>query len=51
MDSFAQDRLPPEEEWPVLTPLPYARKDAKALGALDPKIVGGPEDVTAGGGA
>ncbi|WP_210529813.1 polyphosphate kinase 2 [Rubellimicrobium arenae] len=35
----------------VLTPIGYARKDAKAVGALDPKIVGGPEVVTTGGGA
>jgi polyphosphate kinase len=34
----------------VLTPLGYTRKDAKAVGALDPKIVGGPEVVTTGGG-
>jgi polyphosphate kinase 2 (PPK2 family) len=33
----------------VLTRLDYARKDAKAIGALDPKIVGGPEVVTVGG--
>ena len=34
----------------VLTPLDYARKDPKAVGALDPKVVGGPEVVTTGGG-
>ena len=33
----------------VLTPVDYARKDARAVGALDPKIVGGPEVVTVGG--
>ncbi|MBP1804339.1 polyphosphate kinase 2 [Rubellimicrobium aerolatum] len=35
----------------VLTPIDYAHKDARAIGALDPKIVGGPEVVTVGGGA
>jgi hypothetical protein len=30
----------------VLLPLPYDRKDAKALGQLDARIVGGPEVVT-----
>ena len=34
----------------VLTPISYARKDAKAIGALDPRIVGGPEVVTTSGG-
>jgi polyphosphate kinase 2 len=32
----------------VLGAVGYARKDAKALGSLDPRIVGGPELVTAG---
>jgi polyphosphate kinase len=34
----------------VLTPVDYARKDPRAIGALDPKIVGGPEVVTTVGG-
>lgn len=34
----------------VLRPIPYARKDPQAVGALDCRIVGGPEIVTAGGG-
>ena len=34
----------------VLAPIDYERKDADALGAVDPKVVGGPEVVTAGGG-
>ena len=34
----------------VLTPIDYARKDPRAIGALDPKIVGGPEVVTTVGG-
>ena len=34
----------------VLTPIAYARKEARAVGALDPKIVGGPEVVTTTGG-
>jgi len=33
----------------VLTPLNYDRKDARAIGALDPRIVGGPEVVTVAG--
>ena len=32
----------------VLQPIDYARKDAKAIGLLDPRIVGGPEIVSAG---
>jgi polyphosphate kinase 2 (PPK2 family) len=35
----------------VLTPIDYARKDPKAVGTLDPRIVGGPEIVTVHGGA
>ncbi len=35
----------------VLTPIDYARKDARAIGPLDPKIVGGPEVVTVSGGS
>lgn len=31
----------------LLLPLAYARKDAQAIGTLDPKIVGGPAIVTA----
>lgn len=31
----------------VLLPLPYDRKDKKAVGQIDPKIAGGPEVVTA----
>jgi polyphosphate kinase 2 len=33
----------------LLQPLPYDRKDPAALGALDPRIVGGPEIVTGSG--
>ncbi|TNC71986.1 polyphosphate kinase 2 [Rubellimicrobium roseum] len=34
----------------VLAPISYARKDPTAVGVLDPRIVGGPEVVTSGGG-
>ncbi len=33
----------------VLTTIDYGRKDARAIGALDPRIVGGPEIVTMSG--
>jgi hypothetical protein len=33
----------------LLHPLPYDRKDARAIGALDPKIIGGPDIVTQAG--
>jgi polyphosphate kinase 2 len=35
----------------VLTPVEYARKEPRSIGSLDPRIVGGPEIVTIGGGA
>jgi polyphosphate kinase 2 len=35
----------------VLAPINYARKDARAVGPLDPRIVGGPEMVPVGGDA
>jgi polyphosphate kinase len=35
----------------VLSPTDYARKDAKAIGPIDPKIVGGPKIVTRAEGA
>ena len=34
----------------VLAPAAYARKDAAAVGEVDPQVVGGPEVVTAGSG-
>jgi 2-aminobenzoate-CoA ligase len=38
MDHFARDRLPPPEEWPVLTPLPYPERLNCATALLDAKL-------------
>ena len=38
MDSFARDRLPPREEWPVLTPLPYPERLNCATALLDANL-------------
>ncbi len=35
MDSFCRDNLPPPEEWPVLTPLPYPARLNCAVELLD----------------
>lgn len=49
MDSFCRDNLPPPEEWPVLTPLPYPARLNCAVELLDrnlPARAGHPAVVT-----